>query len=161
MTGTALTPGLCFLLFPLTTVITLTTKEETNSEECFAERDMPWLLVGTKTGYSVVENTESSPLTSHHLHHQHCGEYQFAWLLARHGTRFPSALAIRQMERQLPKIREQIVNNHRGGRGSLCAEDVDNLDSWDFYLTSQDDSLLTETGRKEMLGIGERSSFII
>ena len=156
MPGTALTSGLCFLLFPLTTVITLTTKEETKEEECFAGREVPWLLVGTKTGYSVVGNTEASP-----LHHQDCGEYQFAWLLARHGTRFPSALAIRQMERQLPKIREQIVNNHRGGRGSLCAEDLDNLDSWDFYLTSQDESLLTESGRREMLGLGQRSSFII
>ena len=161
MPGTALTPGLCFLLFPITTVITFTTKDKTKEEECFAEKEVPWLLVGTKTGYSVVGNTESSPLTSDQLHHKDCGEYQFAWLLARHGTRFPSALAIRQMERQLPKIREQIVNNHRGGRGSLCPEDLARLDSWDFYLTSQDDSLLTETGRKEMLGIGQRSSLII
>ena len=116
-----------------------------------------YVLAGTKTGYSVVGNTEDSPLSSH----GQCGEYEFSWLLARHGTRFPSARAIRQMERQLPKIREQIVNNHRGGRGSLCAEDLDNLDSWDFYLTSQDESLLTESGRREMLGLGQRSSFII
>ena len=157
MTGSALSTALCFLLFPLTSVTSVTIREET----CFARKERPWLLVGTKTGYSVVENTESSPLTSHPLHPQHCGEYEFSWLLARHGTRFPSGLAIRQMERQLPKIREQIVNNHRGGRGSLCAEDLDNLDSWDFYLTSQDESLLTESGRREMLGLGQRSSFII
>ena len=166
MTGTALTPagGLCFLLFPLTIITTITTMaastEETKPEDCFARKERPWLLTGTKTGYSVVENTDDSPLTSHYLHHPQCGEYQFSWLLARHGTRFPSAFAIRQMERQLPKIREQIVNNHRGGLGRLCAEDVDHLDSWDFYLTSQDDSLLTETGQKEMLGLGQRSSLI-
>ena len=157
MTGSALSTALCFLLLPLTSVTSVTIREET----CFARKERPWLLVGTKTGYSVVENTESSPLTSHPLHPQPCGEYEFSWLLARHGTRFPSGLAIRQMERQLPKIREQIVNNHRGGRGSLCAEDLDNLDSWDFYLTSQDESLLTESGRREMLGLGQRSSFII
>ena len=166
MTGTALSPagGLLFLLFPLTTItttITMEATEETNPESCYARKERPWLLTGTKTGYGVVGNTEDSPLTSHYLHPSQCGEYEFSWLLARHGTRFPSARVIRQMERQLPKIREQIVTNHRGGRGGLCAEDVDHLDNWDFYLTSRDDSLLTQSGRQEMLGLGQRSSLII
>ena len=65
MTGSALSTALCFLLFPLTSVTSVTIREET----CFARKERPWLLVGTKTGYSVVENTESSPLTSHPLHH--------------------------------------------------------------------------------------------
>ena len=82
-------------------------------------------------------------------------------MLARHGTRFPSSRVMRQMERQLPKIREQIVNNHRSGRGGLCEEDVERLDRWDFYLSSEDDSLLTDSGRREMLALGQRSlSFI-
>ena len=156
MTVLTTAPALCLLL-----LLPLASSEETRPEECYASNERPWLLTGTKTGYSVVENTEDSPLTSHYLHPPHCGDYQFAWMLARHGTRFPSGRVIRQMERQLPKIREQIINNHRGGRGGLCEEDVERLDRWDFYLSSEDDSLLTDSGKREMLALGQRSLLII
>ena len=66
------------------------------------------MLAGTKTGYSVVQNSEDSPVSQHYLHDSKCGEYEFFWMVARHGTRFPSSLAIRQMNKQLPRIRDQI-----------------------------------------------------
>ena len=128
-----------------------------SSPVCLASSEGPgYVMTGTKTGYSVVENTEDSPLTGHPLHHSRCGQYDFMWLLARHGTRFPSALAIRQISRQLPKIRDQIVANHRAGRGQMCQEDVERLERWELYLSQQDDSLLTETGAQEMEGLGAR-----
>ena len=115
-----------------------------------------YVLAGTKTGYSVVQNTKDSPVSQHYLHHPGCGEYEFMWLLARHGTRNPSALTIRQIKRQLPKIRDQILANHREGRGDLCQGDVERLEGWEVDLGQEDDSLLTESGREEMVGLGSR-----
>ena len=94
------------------------------------------------------------------------------WLLARHGTRHPSREAMVPMARLLPKIRDQILANHRAGerqlrqysaascghlsgRGELCAEDVASLGQWRFKLTAEDGSMLTESGARDMLGLGQ------
>ena len=127
----------------------------------------PYLLTATKTGYFAVENADDTPITE-----AGCGERaQFVWMLARHGTRNPSSAAISSMQRLLPKIRDQIIGNYQqgdnamslrnvecndSGRGSLCDQDILNLEMWNFTLTEDDDSLLTESGEDEMSGLGGR-----
>ena len=77
------------------------------------------------------------------------------------------------MARLLPKIRDQILANHRAGerqlwqysspapcghlsgRGELCAEDVASLGQWRFKLTAEDGSMLTDSGARDMLGLGQ------
>ena len=41
------------------------------------------------------------------------------------------------------------------GRGELCAEDVASLGQWRFKLTAEDGSMLTESGARDMLGLGQ------
>ena len=44
---------------------------------------------------------------------------------------------------------------HLSGRGELCAEDVASLGQWRFKLTAEDGSMLTESGARDMLGLGQ------
>ena len=71
----------------------------------------PYLLGATKTGYAAVQNDDDSLLQA-----DGCEGPQFVWMVARHGTRNPSAAAIASMRRVLPKIRDQIVSNHQEGK---------------------------------------------
>ena len=40
--------------------------------------------------------------------------------------------------------------------GSLCQEDLDGIQAWNFSLTVDEESLLTEAGRLELENLGER-----
>ena len=60
------------------------------------------------------------------------------------------------MRKQLPKIRDQVISNHEAGRGDLCEQDLQNLSGWVFNLTADEELLLTESGMKEMTGLGRR-----
>ena len=74
----------------------------------------PYRLGATKTGYAAVQNDDDSLLEE-----EGCEGPQFVWMVARHGTRNPSAAAIASMRRILPKIREQIVSNHQEGKSLI------------------------------------------
>ena len=50
----------------------------------------------------------------------------------------------------------QNVECNDSGRGLLCDQDILNLKMWNFTLTEDDDSLLTESGEDEMAGLGGR-----
>ena len=119
---------------------------------CYAETtDPPYLLTGTKTGYLAVMNPSTDV-----VEHDGCEPPHFVWFLARHGTRYPSAVSMGPMRKQLPRIRDQVVANHRAGRGALCDLDLVRLADWRFNLTSDDELLLTESGMEEMKGLGRR-----
>jgi len=118
---------------------------------CYAENACPYLFTGTKTGYLAVLNDDTAA-----VEHEGCETAHSVWFLARHGTRYPSAMAMGPMRKQLPKIRDQVVGNHKVGRGDLCDRDLNNLVEWKFNLTSDDELLLTESGMEEMKGLGKR-----
>jgi len=85
---------------------------------CYSEEERPYLLTGTKTGYGAVGNANTSEVTI-----DGCVPSHF-WLLARHGTRYPSSQAMGPMRNLLPKIQEQVLANHKAGRGHLCLDQV-------------------------------------
>ena len=119
---------------------------------CYAENSAPpYMFTATKTGYLAVMNPSSDA-----VQHDGCDPPHSVWFLARHGTRYPSAVAMGPMSKQLPKIRDQVVANHKAGRGELCDQDLVRLADWSFNLTSDDELLLTESGIEEMKGLGRR-----
>ena len=65
------------------------------------------------------------------------------WVLARHGTRNPSAGDITDMSTDLVEFRDKMVMAWEEGRGSLTEEDIDKLLAWSFDLTLADESMLT------------------
>ena len=84
---------------------------------CYAENGenaTPYMLTGTKTGYLAVLNKDDAG-----VEHEGCEPPHSVWFLARHGTRYPSAVAMGPMRKQLPKIRDQVIANHEAGRGDL------------------------------------------
>ena len=118
---------------------------------CYAEDREPYMLTATKTGYFPVMNVDDSEIK-----HEGCKAPDFIWFLARHGTRYPSDIAMQPMKNLLPKIRNQVVHNHKQGRGTMCSKDLANLKNWRFSLTPADALLLTESGKEEMRGLGRR-----
>lgn len=42
------------------------------------------------------------------------------WMVVRHGTRNPSAKVIRKMRTLLPKVRDNILEAHKDGKGKSC-----------------------------------------
>ena len=125
---------------------------ETSPHGCYAEKDDPYKFTATKTGYYLpILNPDDSE-----LQFEGCESPDSFWFLARHGTRYPTTVAMGHMRKQLPKIRDHILTNHKAGRGSLCEKDLERLAEWSFNLTSKDALILTKSGEKEMLGLGRR-----
>ncbi len=53
-------------------------------------------------------------------------------------------------------VEEVVKQAHDGGKGELCAADVDRLRQWRFHLRPEDEKDLTDSGRVELRGLGER-----
>ena len=133
-----------------------------------------------QTGYGAVANDDTSEVLIEGCVASH------VWLLARHGTRYPSSQAnhphnclamiptiLRQamvpMRKLLPKIQEQVLGNHKAGRGDskrrgqpvdqaatlppchlaghLCDQDLENLRAWRFQVGPRQDKRLTRFDR--------------
>ena len=56
----------------------------------------------------------------------------------------------------LPLIQNQIISNYKAGKGSLCKDDIENLEKWIFQANVNDDEFLVKEGFKELEDIGER-----
>lgn len=84
-----------------------------------------------------------------------CVAQQF-WLLARHGSRNPTTKDMIKLKSVLPLIQREIVSNYKAGRGSLCKDDIKNLEKWKFHADVDDGELLVKEGFKELKGIGDR-----
>lgn len=84
-----------------------------------------------------------------------CFAQQF-WFLSRHGTRNPGTKDMNKMNSILPIFRDNILLNHKAGRGSLCKDDLNNLEKWKFRANLTDDKFLVREGYKELAGLGNR-----
>ena len=60
------------------------------------------------------------------------------------------------MEIRGPEIQAAILDNHQNGNGDLCEADYEALSKWSFDLTIDDESLLTESGKSELMHLGKR-----
>lgn len=56
----------------------------------------------------------------------------------------------------LPLIQNEIISNHKAGKGSLCKDDIENLEKWIFRANVNDDEFLVKEGFKELEDIADR-----
>ena len=120
-------------------------------EGCF-RRDGPVCKAATKTPYRCVApeggrwklpDREELPVGC---------EAKKVWLLARHGTRYPSEKGILHMTRRLPEIASGLRKS-----GPLCDHVIDDIRAWDHGLVGvEQDKMLHPEGEAEMMGIAER-----
>lgn len=106
------------------------------------------------------------------------------WMVARHGTQYPSSRDAFRMKDRLPKLRKTILQNHKERRGcnrnwrspprilyhlilfdghfdmcigTLCQQDIDGLSNNGSIRIDDDfDEKLTPTGREELLVLARR-----
>jgi multiple inositol-polyphosphate phosphatase/2,3-bisphosphoglycerate 3-phosphatase len=78
------------------------------------------------------------------------------WLLSRHGSRNPSTEEMLTLKSILPLIQNEIISNHKAGKGSLCKDDIENLEKWIFRANVNDDEFLVKEGFKELEDIADR-----
>lgn len=60
------------------------------------------------------------------------------------------------MKEKLPLIFKDIKLNHKEGRGSLCEDDINNLEDWEFIANVTEDKFLVREGFLELKGLGRR-----
>lgn len=78
------------------------------------------------------------------------------WLMSRHGTRNTGTKDMIKMKEKLPLIFKDIKLNHKEGRGSLCEDDINNLEDWEFIANVTEDKFLVREGFLELKGLGRR-----
>ncbi|CAG2056294.1 unnamed protein product [Timema podura] len=79
-----------------------------------------------------------------------------AWLMVRHGTRYPGHSAIVKMRQTLPKIREHIIAAYKDGKGSLCTDEILYFENWKPQVEDPDHKRLAHEGEDEMVDLAER-----
>eukprot|EP00095_Tigriopus_kingsejongensis_P006235 maker-scaffold301_size216225-snap-gene-1.25 protein:Tk06235 transcript:maker-scaffold301_size216225-snap-gene-1.25-mRNA-1 annotation:"hypothetical protein DAPPUDRAFT_301637" len=141
---------MCAVFHSATQLVGAQNGTESSPAECYANETQPYSLFATKTSYFAVDDEDEDPISI-----EGCETMSF-WLLARHGTRNPGDDSILAMGERGPKLQARIVQAHNSGAGSLCALDIDNLSTWSFGLTPEQESILTESGRREMVEIARR-----
>nr|XP_034824315.1 multiple inositol polyphosphate phosphatase 1-like [Maniola hyperantus] len=121
------------------------------SNYCYWNTGCPYKYLSTETAYnsvrgdirdSVIKLTGCEPVS--------------IWGIYRHGKRKPSTFFSDKMKAALP-IKNLIVDSYKKGHSSLCAQDVENLQNWEYnskFFDGKPD--VTEEGRKEMIGLGKR-----
>jgi len=121
---------------------------------CYATTPNPYLNFMIWTSYNVVKNTNTDPIAI-----PGCTPAQI-WLFSRHGTVNPkndtSDPDLQDMYDQLPPLRDQVIDNHKNGRGSLCAADLANLENWTIDIPFSQEEKLTTAGQDEMNNLGQR-----
>ena len=103
--SSVLVSGICLALakqFPCYAENAENVENVENEQE--GENAAPYMLTGTKTGYLVVMNKDDAG-----VEHDGCEPPHSVWFLARHGTRYPSAVAMGHMRKHLLKIRDQVM----------------------------------------------------
>lgn len=60
------------------------------------------------------------------------------------------------MKDKLPVLRDAILKNHKEKRGSLCEDDLENLEDWEFRANVTEDKFLVKEGHEELKNLGDR-----
>ncbi|RZF35964.1 hypothetical protein LSTR_LSTR005377 [Laodelphax striatellus] len=130
------------LAFLLSLVAILDAVEFEREKVCYATNQDPYLHFATKTAYEFVYGKKKyQPIPN-------CSPKQI-WVLARHGTRYPTQEEIVKL-RNLSKLRDIIVRNHEERRtGSLCEKDIENLKEWQYNVAESEERNLTIQGWNE------------
>ncbi|XP_039290995.1 multiple inositol polyphosphate phosphatase 1 [Nilaparvata lugens] len=126
----------------LSLVSILNAVEFDRKEVCYATNQEPYLHFASKTAYEFVYGKKKyQPIPN-------CTPKQ-VWILARHGTRYPSQEEIVKL-RNLLKLRDIIVRNHEERRtGSLCEKDIENFKEWHYNVAESEEKNLTIQGWNE------------
>jgi multiple inositol-polyphosphate phosphatase/2,3-bisphosphoglycerate 3-phosphatase len=115
-----------------------------NGDGCITR---PFCASATKTPYScIVSNSTAEKVVV-----PHCEAKQI-WLIARHGTRYPSRKGVEHITEYLPKLAAALKDG-----GALCAGAVEAIEKWEHGLTGTEQAKkLHPEGEAEMVGIAER-----
>lgn len=122
---------------------------------CYStDADRPqYLRMNTKTAYQFAKGGEDVNVPAG------CTPTKF-WLIARHGTRLPSASKIEKLA-TLPTYQAEIIDNYANGKqpavGALCDADLELLTNWrwDSNITTDKDEYLTVQGWNDLKGIAQ------
>jgi len=106
---------------------------------------------GSKSSYFSVANTDDSSLENY----EGC-EPMMMWMYVRHGSRNPGDDEILEMKTLLPALRDEIVAAWDDGAGSMTGEEIAALKDWRLDLDVSEEKLLTKSGRREGLEMGQR-----
>ena len=77
-------------------------------------------------------------------------------MLIRHGSRTPGADDIPYFYKRSPLVKAVIIEQYEKGQSELCEKDFEGISNWTFPWSLDDDSLLIESGRREMEIIASR-----
>ncbi|CAL4073625.1 unnamed protein product, partial [Meganyctiphanes norvegica] len=123
------------------------------SHICDGLGEVPRHRLGSKTAYFNVP-TENYFRRKFESETGMCKAQQ-VWLLTRHGTRYPTKNDMGRLMEYLPKLSQQIAENHQQGRGCLEEDDISQLASWVAPYSARDREQLQETGYDELYEIGQ------
>ena len=139
---------------------------QSSARECYADIENPYVYFATKTAYRWNRNKNDDEITPpgkftfgfivpscmlYATSFLGCVAQQF-WFLSRHGTRNPGTDDMLTLQSALPLIINDVILNHKAGRGSLCKKDLKNFEEWVFRANTTEDKFLTREGYKELKG---------
>ncbi|XP_017882165.1 multiple inositol polyphosphate phosphatase 1-like [Ceratina calcarata] len=122
------------------------------SDYCYHDDENPYLYYSTLTAYENEHGLIKNVTVPN------CEPVQI-WMLARHGTRYPTKKEIKSMKNDLPDLQESIIKNHKKhGRGSLCSSDLRELESWELdpSVRKSNKKYLTKQGEEDLLSLARR-----
>jgi len=117
---------------------------------CSSGKDILPKWFSTRTSYTYTRNNDTSPVQL-----DGCSPV-LLYDVARHGARIPDGDDVLKLQEGLPWIRDGIEAAWREGRGELTDEQVGALLGWKLTVTPQQGGDLSEQGRREHLGLGQR-----
>ncbi|XP_026329533.1 multiple inositol polyphosphate phosphatase 1-like isoform X3 [Hyposmocoma kahamanoa] len=106
--------------------------------------------LGTRTPYRFRYNKNDSKIK-----YPQCNDSKI-WMIARHGTRLPSAKDIVGMNTTLKDLKFEILLAHQQGKGDLSKEQLQQLQLWSSDLDPDKEKYLTREGQDEMILLAER-----
>ncbi|XP_076764814.1 multiple inositol polyphosphate phosphatase 1-like [Xylocopa sonorina] len=135
----------------ITLCFTRSALSDAEANYCYADDKNPYLLHSTTTAYEVEHGLIANTTLPN------CKPIQI-WMLARHGTRYPTKDEIHSMKHNLPEIQRSILENSEAGNGSLCQKDLEKLKSWklDSNVNKNNRKFLTKQGEEDLLQLGRR-----
>lgn len=121
----------------------------TAEDSCYAHVHNPYVLFSIYTPYELVHENSHYPVNI-----PQCQPLQF-WIVSRHGTRYNKQDGITDMW-SLKDLRNQIIRNVEDGRGTLCADDVNNLKKWTPQVVSTLPHNLAPQGYRDAYYLAKR-----
>uniref|UniRef100_A0A0A9XYR9 Multiple inositol polyphosphate phosphatase 1 n=1 Tax=Lygus hesperus TaxID=30085 RepID=A0A0A9XYR9_LYGHE len=111
---------------------------------CLADDESPYLQFSTRTSYQVARNRKPNNQVPN------C-KPEAAWLLVRHGTRYPEPEVDARFHELIP-IATTIIENHErpGHSGQLCKEDLDSFRAWRYRYTPDELEQLAPEGKSDL-----------